>query len=366
MIDIDELLYAINHPTEEQKRQRRREFYQILRSAKPKQCINCGEKVQLCHSHFVPRYVLKNIAVNGEVKSYFSLMESSALPEKYGLKNAGTFQAICHKCDQELFTEYETPENYNDIPTQKMLAQIVLKNYIQFVHKRRVDIVWGLYLLRNGNVSPKITHYFQNKRADLKRYEKCFINAKKRSLGLSDSKYHIIYFNKLPYVVPLAIQSAITIIHDFDGNVINNVDSDDSRYKLWELHVCIFPLNDSSAVLLFIDEKAQKRYDGFIQDFNSLSDNDKLSLIAYLSILYSEEIYFHPSIIDVIMNSKVLMHAVKNDTDQLILETKEGELYRGTAAKSIFSPERKESDNLRLFKDAPNLLSYEYRVKNSE
>lgn len=57
------------------------------------------------------------------------------------------------------------------------------------------------------------------------------------------------------------------------------------------------------------------------------------------------------------------MHAVKNDTDQLVLETKEGELYRGTGAKSIFSPERNESDNLRLFKDAPNLLSYEYRVR---
>ena len=56
------------------------------------------------------------------------------------------------------------------------------------------------------------------------------------------------------------------------------------------------------------------------------------------------------------------MKAVESGVDDLVLETKEKELYRGADAKSIFSSDRKEAYNLRLFKDAPNLLGSEYRV----
>lgn len=363
MIDVDELLYAIRHPTEEEQRRSRHTFSQIIKSAKPNRCINCGKEETLCKSHFVPRSVLKNITVNGEVNSFFALIEGMGLPEKYGLSNAGTFQAICRKCDGELFRDYETPVNYQDFPTQKMLAQIAMKNYIRFVHKRRVDFMGGLSMLRYGTASPKMYYYFQNKLADIKRYEKCFLNAKRRSQGKSDGKYHVIYFNRLPYVVPLAFQAALTVIYDFDRNIINNIESDDSRYKFWELHVCVFPLNDSSVVLLFIDEKAKIRYESFIRAFESLSDNDKLSLIAYLILLYSEDVFFHPLIIDVIKESEVLMNAVETGMNDLVLETREKELYRGASAQSIFSYEREEAHNLWLFKDAPNLLGYECRVK---
>ena len=113
---------------------------------------------------------------------------------------------------------------------------------------------------------------------------------------------------------------------------------------------------------MFIDEKAKERYASFIQEFATLSDSEKLSLIAYLILLYSEDMFFHPPIIDIINSSKILMNAVECGVDDLVLETNEKELYRGADAKSIFSSDREEAYNLRLFKDAPNLLSYEYRV----
>ena len=51
-------------------------------------------------------------------------------------------EIICRDCDSKIFQEYETPENcHTDIPpTQKILAQIAMKNYLKFISKRKMEI----------------------------------------------------------------------------------------------------------------------------------------------------------------------------------------------------------------------------------
>lgn len=71
---------------------------------------------------------------------------------------------------------------------------------------------------------------------------------------LSNNKsncFNIMYWNILPYVTPIAVQTPITIFKDLDNNVINETINPDPNIRIQCVHLCIFPLEDQTIVLLF-------------------------------------------------------------------------------------------------------------------
>lgn len=102
--------------------------------------------------------------------------------------------------------------------------------------------------------------------------------------------YYQFYYEKLDYVVPIAFQGSISLMVDLDGIIVNNIYNKDINYKIQDLHICIFPLKESTVITMFIDFN-NKRYRNFYKKFNKLSHDDKLALVNYLIFLYLEDVF---------------------------------------------------------------------------
>jgi hypothetical protein len=114
-------------------------FSEAERKAKLSHCVLCKKECSsFCNSHSVPRFALSRIAENGKVSE--TLKNRMPLHEKsLGVKQTGTFKLICNACDNEIFQDYENPTSYSANPTNAMIAQIAIKNYLQMIYKRLVE-----------------------------------------------------------------------------------------------------------------------------------------------------------------------------------------------------------------------------------
>ena len=121
---------------------------EIRASLKPGTCFYCGNTVSsYCNSHNVPRYCLENIGSDGLVSGPNAIYELPKMGLSIGkgtpgINESGTFSLICRECDSRIFQEYENPASYmaGCEPSQKMLSQIAMKNYLKFIYKRKTEI----------------------------------------------------------------------------------------------------------------------------------------------------------------------------------------------------------------------------------
>lgn len=112
----------------------------IQEETKPEKCILCGkEQTSFCNSHSVPKMVLKNIAKAGKLYHANKLIEIPAVDKEKGISNSGTFHFICRNCDSKLFQEYENVDALQEIQTEKMLAEIALKDILLMLSKRNQE-----------------------------------------------------------------------------------------------------------------------------------------------------------------------------------------------------------------------------------
>lgn len=279
-----------------------KEFNKLMRDgrehAKLNNCYYCGIECDgFCNSHTVPRFCLKNIAKEGKVFYSNTILDFPLQKKEKGINEAGAFRLICQKCDNEVFQDYENPDNYEELPSVSMLAQIDMKNNLKNISKRLIekelyDIMPGKIGLSEGLAQR------QNEvnDLDLKEYKEAYIRAKKCSLKPFPGDYYIGYYTKLPYVVPIAFQGTISLIFDLEGNVINNVYKQDPKYKIKYINLCIFPLKEYSVVMIFVDRK-NERYSRFFKQLKKINSlEEQLSVINYILFLYSEDYFLSPNV----------------------------------------------------------------------
>ena len=78
-------------------------------AAKPTRCKICGEEgTSFCRSHTIPKYCLREIAVDGKLLTFSGLLGTNLNKEETGIGDAGVFRIICKRCDTEFFKLYET------------------------------------------------------------------------------------------------------------------------------------------------------------------------------------------------------------------------------------------------------------------
>ena len=242
--------------------------------AKPAKCYYCDEPCDgFCNSHTLPAFCLRNIAQKGKVFYSNSILDLPTLKNDKGVNESGTFHLICRDCDSKIFQAYENPDNYDEIPTTKMLAQIDMKNNLKNISKRLIEL--EMYRLM-GELIGMSAEWVDAKSAvsklDLAEFKNSFFRAKKRDIKPFSGDYYIGFYEKLPYVAPIAFQGTIALIFDLEGNVINNIYNSDAKYKIKNVGVCIFPLEKSSIVMLFVD-KDNTRYSKFFRQLRKLDLN---------------------------------------------------------------------------------------------
>lgn len=318
------------------------------KSTKSGKCLYCKEATKsYCNSHSIPASFLKNISKDGKLLTHGGLIDHPLLSAEFGVNKAGTFHIICRDCDSKIFSNYENKATYDSDIKQTTIAQIAMKNYLKTISQRAFEIAYHEHISDDSGID--LSSINNIKDLDLKENVIGFNRAKKVDLKCAQDEYYLFFCEKLSYVVPIAFQHKIALAVDLEGNIINNLYNHDPKYKIQHLHLAVFPLEETSIVMMFIDKK-DTRYRRFMRQFNSLSLEDKLALSNYIIFLYSEDFFLSPSLDEEIVNDEKL----KNVSGSL------GVGLVGLGRNAIDS--LKENYSLSGFKDIPILLSPEKSI----
>lgn len=325
--------------------------------AKAESCYICGKTcTSFCDSHSVPRFVLERIAEKGKVYSPLQ-NERSILGRDYGVSNAGRFNLICRECDSRVFRDYENPLTYGSAISHNVLAQIAMKNYLHLISKKKEDLAF--FEAAEEEFSHNKLFWEERKhiaQLDLSVYIEAYKKAKKASEKTFDDTYYLCFYKLLDYVVPVAGQDAITLIADFDDHVINDIYFLDKSYKTEDIHIAVFPLQTSSALIMFVDS-SNKRYRNFYRKLRRLEEQDQLSTLNYIIFSYSENFYVTASARDVISSNPRFFDICEKTTDYT------GDLTP-MSLLSFEDPLKRAVEEFSLSKknDIPNLLDRRYAV----
>lgn len=289
-----------------------KELNNIIREAKQEakldKCIMCGEKTtSFCKSHSIPKLILKNITENGYLYTSNSFIEMPIIKKEKGINEAGTFNIICKKCDSQVFQAYENEEALLKEPTNKMMAEITIKNILLTKYKRNFEIKIYEKLIQHFIDTPEVVKIFEQKNKvnliDISELDWEYNRAKKIIDKNLKSGYKLIFWTKLQYIVPIAFQGNICIYSDLNGNIINDIYDDDSNKKLHYININVFPLKECSVIFLYY-HKDDNSYYRFEKQFNKLGNEEKLKLISYLLVKYTEEIYMSKEVSEEILKNE--------------------------------------------------------------
>lgn len=261
------------------------------RRAKKTECIWCGTPItSFCNSHSVPRCILKNIEIDGKIDYYNSLVKLPHLNADKGVNEAGVFKLLCRSCDNEVFKDYENLDNLRKAPSDIILAEIALKNILVMMNKRFIEREMHRILLETKKGDPEyINTQLAIEGLDIRDYEVDYWRAKKAVQNKTESKnYRLIYWKKLNHKIPIAFQGLVTLYGDLEGKIINDVYDNSESLKIQNIHICLFPLEEESIVCLFCHQD-DHNYDGFISQFNSLTEEERLQLIGYILFARCED-----------------------------------------------------------------------------
>ena len=324
------------------------------KAAKGQRCLYCGkEQTSFCNSHTVPAFCLRNIAKEGKVYNSNKVIDNPLMSEENGVNQSGTFQLICRSCDSTIFQDYENLDNYNSQPNGKKLAEIAMKNYLKVISKRLNELKMPDAALGLGITYPAQLKDVQDKikRMDLAEDEKEFERAKRLSKKSVNEEYCMIYYKELDYVIPIAYQGTIALLGDLECNIINNIYIPDADYRLASLHLCLFPFDNKSVVMMFVDVR-DKRYRAFRKQFSKKTELEKLAIINYMLFLYTEDYFVSKDIEQIITSCDELQKVAAKVSDVLVDNPNKNPIEKAC----------KEYD-LNNFNMIPNLLSEKYKIK---
>lgn len=308
----------INNITQDQLIEAKKKLAQLTKSAynesKPEKCILCNEsKNSYCNSHSVPQFSLKTIAESGKLLQASALMKIELAESKKGVNNSGVFHTICNSCDNTFFKDYENIESIKKKPTNKILAEIAVKNILLQISKRLSEKNLFNKQIKKINKSINCDPKINDINLDLKDYFIDFEINKDIVDKNKESSYHILFWDILPYKIPIATQVAVTLKEDYKGFPINNVYDTSPDTCMQSMHLLTLPLENQSVVLAFYHKK-DKLYSTLRHQLNSLPKEEVLRYLNYIIFKETENYYISTKIEEEILsNEKLLTLARENN-----------------------------------------------------
>ncbi len=275
-------------------------YKEIQEKNKSGKCLLCDEEVAgFCNSHSLPRFVLEKISENGIVETSTSPLELNFLPDKKGVKIAGTFHNICRKCDGVFFQKYEAPNNLSQVGLNaEVINLIALKCLLSQLYKKKTASEFGKFFPMMNMTSAS--------QFDISEISN---DIKKIKRNLHKNNFTVIVDESLDYVVPIAIQDSFALGVDLKGETINNLYSTSEKYKVISLYLSIFPLGSSSRIIAFY-ESSSKRYRQFSKQMRQLSLEERLAVINYIAFTYSDSVFLSAEASARIKEDKELCYAI--------------------------------------------------------
>lgn len=275
-------------------------------AAKPDKCILCGEKqTSFCNSHSVPQFSLRNISDNGKVLHASALMGIDVVDIEKGVNNSGTFHFICNNCDGTFFQDYENEQNLKTKPSDKMLAEIAVKDFLLQLSKRTQEEKLHKELQRQFNAYTNPENLAGITGLDLRDFNEELQFHKGIVDNNLSSGYQILFWKVVPYKVPIALQSAIALPKDLEGNEINNVFDTSDAIRMQFMHLIILPLQEESVILAYY-HKRDKLYRKLRNQINSSSEQKALQFLNYVIFAYTENYFISKTIQTIIITDEKL------------------------------------------------------------
>lgn len=275
-------------------------------SAKPEKCILCGKKqTSFCNSHSVPQLSLRNIADNGKVLQASILMGINVIDIEKGINNSGTFHFICNNCDSTFFQKYENEQNLKAQPTDKMLAEIAVKNFLLQLSKRAQEKELYRELQRQFNAYSNLEYLEGINELDVRDFNEELQFHKDIADNNVQGGYQILFWKIMPYKVPIAVQSAIALLKDLEGGGINDVSDMSASVRMQFMHLVILPLKTESVILAFY-HKRDKLYRKLRHQINCLSEQKVLQFLNYIIFAYTENYFISKTIKSTMESDKKL------------------------------------------------------------
>jgi|LSQX01.2.fsa_nt_gb hypothetical protein len=274
-----------------------------------KNCVLCGEKMtSACNSHVVPQFILKEIAENGHVSYGHALhtININGLDRTTGVKNAYTFRLICKDCDRKTFQDYENPlnlENFDslDLNTRKkILCEMAIKTHLSHIsmkYRRMVarDLPTGGKL---GTLEQEGKLIFAE-RIDMEEHER-YIRMLRKFIKSNKNPFVVLYDKVLDYKTKLATQTVINYNYDLTGKKIFDPDlviyDNECRY----FYLMILPQKDKTRILFYIEKEYLPNVQVIADQFQSLSDEDKLHFLFISLLIHDQQFYMAPSFAETI------------------------------------------------------------------
>ena len=280
-------------------------------------CVLCGKKItSACNSHVVPQFILKEIAENGHVSYGHALhtINIKGLDRTTGVKNAYTFRLICKDCDRKTFQDYENPlnlENFDslDLNTKKkILCEMAIKTHLSHIsmkYRRMVarDLPTGGKL---GTLEQEGKLIFAE-RIDMEEHER-YIQMLRKFIKSNKNPFVVLYDKVLDYKTKLATQTVINYNYDltgkkiFDPNLV--IYDNECRY----FYLMILPQKDKTRILFYIEKEYLPNVQVIADQFQSLSDGDKLHFLFISLLIHDQQFYMAPTFAETIFkkNKKIV------------------------------------------------------------
>ena len=321
-------------------------------------CLICNKKItSFCNSHSLPQFVLKKIASNGMIYNSNIFFGLSVLKNEKGVNNSGTFKRICGDCDNNVFKDYEDEEKIVVPPRKKMMTQIDLKNTLRMYDKRLNEIALYKLMFSISADENALLDIFQKQivnNMDLVEIKNEF----KRDIDIlnksSSSSFELIYWKKLDYVTPIAFQGHVALQGDLCGGVINDLYNPNSSYVIENINVCVFPLTNETIIMMFVNNDNRK-YRNFIKQFKSLKEEERLHLIAFIIVNYSEDFFIAKDVSEEFLNNEILKMFTRNVTDIISFDEEMQRIFKNVKILELMN-----------YKDIPNILSKDYALNRNQ
>lgn len=288
-------------------------------------CVLCGKKItSACNSHVVPQFILEEIAENGHVSYGHALhtININGLDRTTGVKNAYTFRLICKECDRKTFQKYENPlnlENYDLLDPntkKKILCEMAIKTHLSHIsmkYRRMVarDLPTGGKL---GTLEQEGKIVFAE-RIDMEEHEK-YIGMLRKFVKSNKNPFAVLYDKVLDYKTRLATQTVINYNYDLNGKQIFNPNLVIYENQCRYFYLMILPQKDKTRVLFYIEKEYLPNVQTIVDQFLSLTDEEKLHYLFISLLIHDQQFYMSPSFAEAIFkkDKKIVKLYVKTES----------------------------------------------------
>lgn len=276
----------------------------INESAKSPDCLLCGKKISTqCNSHVVPRFILRGLMENGKVAYGYSFEkgEVNGLNKETGLNNAHTFRLICKECDAKTFADYENPDNllgFDDLDEntkKKVLCEMAMKTHLSHI-SMKAKMMAAQNNFMNGKLYEleKQGRAIITERIDIDEHQQYLRNLKKNNKS-NKNPFVVLYNKVLDYQTKIATQTIINYCFDLEGNKIFDKFDVFKENKCTYFYLMVLPFGGMTRVLFYIERNYLPNVKPIVDQFELLTDDEKLHFLFVSLIMYSQQFYMAPS-----------------------------------------------------------------------